>query len=85
MAYQRDYLAHVLLVIHQLLVNIICARCMVQSRVKKGLFDKLNSKRSIGKCIDEHKQDTENVERIPDHQAEQRVLHCEHERICVWS
>jgi len=85
MAYQRDYLAHILLVIHQLLVNIICARCIVQSRVKKGLFDKLNSKRGIGKCIDEHEQDMENVEQIPDHQVEQWVLHHEHERVCIRS
>jgi len=67
MAYQGDYLADVLLISQQLLVNISCARCMVQSRVKKYVFDKLNTKRSVGECIDKHKQDAENVEQIPDH------------------
>ena len=62
MAYQGDYLADVLLISQQLLVNIVRTRCMVQSRVKKSIFDKLNSKRGIGECIDKHKRDTEDVE-----------------------
>jgi len=85
MAYQGDYLVDVLLISQQLLVNISHARFIVQSRVKKYVFDKLNSKRSVGECIDKHKQGTENVEQILDHQAEQQVLHREHKCICVWN
>ena len=60
MTHQGDELASVLLVVHKALVNIIRTRCMVQSRVKKSFSDKLNSKGSIGKRVDEHERGTEN-------------------------
>jgi len=82
--HQWDYLVGVLLVIYELLVNIVCTGCMPQSRVKKSLFDKANGKGGIGKHIDEDEQGTENVKGIPDHQADQGMLHGEHEPICVW-
>jgi len=85
MTYQGHYLAYILSIIQEVLVNTICTRYMVQSRVKKSILDKSNGKGSIGKCVDKCKQGTENVKQILDHQADQWALHCKHEPICVQS